>query len=285
MSRTTDARRVIINADDYGMSPGISEGILRGHRHGIVTSTTVMINMPAAAEAVRRLREYPALGVGVHLNAAQGPPVSQAGGALAGDDGEMEWATPKLVRRCMLRPGLLRAIAEEFEAQLCLALDLGVRPTHLDSHRHLHAFTPVFRSVVRLAARYDIPFVRWPYERLRGTGWPEPAERGRRTRWLLNRFSRVNARLARRAHPTLGTWGIAHTGQIDAAWLIRAAVALPPGVTEVMTHPGLADDLGEHLTRLTMSRRRELDALCDPDVRRAFDLNHVERIHYGHLAR
>ncbi len=90
--------------------------------------------------------------------------------------------------------------------------------------------------------------------------------------------------MAGRVHATLGTWGIGHTGQIDAAWLIRAAASLPAGVTEIMTHPGLAEDVDRRLTRLTMSRRRELEALCHPDVRRAFELNHVELIHYGHLA-
>ena len=283
MPSTGPARRAIINADDFGMTPGISEGILRAHREGVATSTTMVMNFAEAAKWAARLGECPALGVGIHLNAVQGAPLSKEGEALVNAGGVMEWKTPALARRCLLRPRLVRAIAAEYEAQIRLALELGIRPTHLDSHRHLHAFTPVFRRVVRLGERYGIPFVRWPYERLPRGGWPESCARGRRTRWILNRFSRLNARLAARAHPTLGTWGIAHTGLIDAAWLIRAAAALRPGVTEIMTHPGVADDACEHLTRLTMSRRRELEALCDPDVRRAFTLNHVELIHYGHL--
>ncbi len=277
------ARRAVINADDFGLTRGVTEGILRAHRDGIVTSTTVMANMPYAAEAVRRLGEAPGLGVGVHLNAAQGEPVSAEGAALINADGEMDWFTPKLVKRCLLHPRLIGVIEAEFDAQIRLVIGWGVRPTHLDSHRHLHAFTPIFRRVARLAEKYDIPFVRLPYERLRGRGWPEAAARGKRTRWLLNRFSALNRRFKSRLHPTSGTWGIAHTGEIDAAWLIRAAAALPEGVTEIMTHPGLADDLTEKLTRLTMSRKHELDALTDPEVRRAFEDHHVEFIHYGQL--
>lgn len=284
MSGPAQPRRAIVNADDLGMSRGITEGILRAHAGGIVTSATIMVNSPFAEDAAKRLREFPSLGVGVHLNASQGPVLSKEGEALVNADGVMEWKTPALAGRCVFSPKLLRAIEAEFDAQIRRALDLGIRPTHLDTHRHLHAFPPVFRRVVKLAARYGVPFVRRPYERLKGRGWPEPPAGGRQRRLLLNHFSRMNARSNGKVQPTLGTWGIAHTGQIDAAWLIRAAASLPEGVTEIMTHPGLADDVDPALTRLTQSRARELDALCDPEVRRAFEHNHVELVHYGDLA-
>ena len=84
-------RYVIVNADDFGLSAGVTEGILRAHREGIVTSTTILANMPAAEEAVRRLAEAPGLGVGVHLNVSQGPVLSAQGEALADEDGMMRW--------------------------------------------------------------------------------------------------------------------------------------------------------------------------------------------------
>ena len=80
-----------------------------------------------------------------------------------------------------------------------------------------------------------------------------------------------------------GTWGISHTGEIDAAWLIRAARFLQPGVTEILTHPGMEEYLDPEVTWLRESRRRDLDALCDPKVKEAFQGNHVELIHYGQL--
>jgi predicted glycoside hydrolase/deacetylase ChbG (UPF0249 family) len=78
---------------------------------------------------------------------------------------------------------------------------------------------------------------------------------------------------------------VAHTGRISAEWLIRAAAAVRPGATEIMTHPGLAGDLDASATRLRESRRAELEALCDQTVRRAFDEHGVELIHYGQLPR
>jgi predicted glycoside hydrolase/deacetylase ChbG (UPF0249 family) len=285
MARARQAKKVIVNADDFGFSRGITEGILRAHREGIVTSATITTNMPAAEEAVARLAEAPALGVGVHLNACQGPVLSPEGAALAGEDGCMRRSAIGVMLACLCRPWLLRAIEAEFDAQIRWLLDRGLRPTHLDSHRHVHAFSPIFAGVMALARRYDIGRIRWSHERLAGGGWPAAPGRQRRLRWLVNRFSEANSVFVRPPRDVHGTWGIAHTGRIDADWLCRAARAVRPGVTEIMTHPG-ADDGGEppaEATRLTTSRRTELEALCSPRVRQAFAAGGIELVHYGQL--
>ena len=276
-------KRVIVNADDFGFSEGVTEGILRAHREGIVTSTTITANMPAATAAAARLNDVPALGVGVHLNVCQGPPLSSAGRALADADGIMRRTAVQVLRACLCRPGVLAAVEAECDAQVRWALDRGLRPTHLDSHRHVHGFPPVFRRVVRLARRYDIRFVRRHREVLVGSGWPAADAKQRRIRLVTNVLGAWNAAADRGLMPTLGTWGVAHTGRIDAAWLIHAAGRVRPGVTEIMTHPGLADDLSAAETRLLASRRAELAALCDPVVRDAFRRRDVELIHYGQL--
>ena len=100
---------------------------------------------------------------------------------------------------------------------------------------------------------------------------------------LLNALGRRAAGLAPDLRATRGTWGVSHTGRIDAEWLIRAASRARPGVTEIMTHPGLGDDLSPAETRLLDSRRAELAALCDPAVRKAFERRGIELVHYGQL--
>jgi chitin disaccharide deacetylase len=281
MGRQSMQKRVIVNADDFGFSPGITEGILRAHREGVVTSTTIAANMPAAEDAVRRLAEAPDLGLGVHLNACQGPPLSSEGKRLAGADGQMRWTAPRLFARCLV-PGTLGAIEAEFDAQIRWVLDHGLRPTHLDSHRHVHGFPPVFLRVVKLARRYHIPFVRWPRERLLGGGWPAAAKQRRVVRGL-RLCSFLNRPFGLELRGTLGTWGIAHTGRIDAAWLVLAAERLAPGVTEIMTHPGLVDDLEPATSRLHASRQIEMNALCDGRVRETFNARGVELIDYGRI--
>ncbi len=277
------SKKVIINADDFGFSPGTSEGILRGHLEGVITSTTIATNMPAAEHAVGLLDQAPELGVGVHLNVPQGPPLSPEGAALAGDDGLMNRTATEVVRMCAFHPGRLRAVEAEFDAQIRWALDHGIRPTHLDSHRHSHAFCPIFLRVAKLARRYTIPLVRWHYEVLPGGGWDDCPAKQRRSARLLNLFGAINARLAPSLRATNGTWGVRHTGLIDSAWLIRAAETVQDGVTEIMTHPGSGDDLDAAATRLIASRPKELAALCDPQVKEAFKKNGIELTHYGRI--
>jgi len=274
----------IVNADDFGFSLMISEGILRAHREGIVTSTTVAANMPAAGAAVGRLREAPALGVGVHLNCTQGPPLSSQGReALAGVDGMMSHTATAIIAKAMRHPRLLDAIEAEFDAQIRWVLDHHITPTHLDSHRHSHAYCPIFRRVARLARRYHIRFVRRHRERLLSGPWPEAPAKQRRTARMLNALGAVNRLLAPRLYATRGTWGIAHTGLIDRAWLLQAASSLPAGVTEIMTHPGEVGDMDASVTRLLESRQIELTALTDASVKEAFEHNGVRLIHYGQI--
>lgn len=283
MAEATEQKRVIVNADDLGFSPGVNEGIIRAHREGILTSTTLAANMPAAADGIARLADAPGLGVGVHLNVSQGRPLSKEGRALAGDDGMMNRSAMAVIRDCMLRPRLLAAIRAEMDAQIRWAIDHGVRPTHLDTHRHSHAFAPIFRCVSQLARHYNIRFVRWYREALPGRDWPAAPSKQRRTSLLLNCLGACNALIGRDLRGTHGTWGIEHTGLIDAAWLTRAAERMPPGVTEIMTHPGARDDLGEGVSRLRQSRLAELAALCDAAVKEAFKHYGIELTHYGRL--
>ena len=273
---------LIVNADDFGFSAGVTEGILRAYWQGIVTSTTIIANMPDAAAAVARLTEAPGLGVGVHLNASQGPPLSKDAGHLAGEGGQMDRKAIEVFRCCVLRRGFLAAVEREFEAQIRWALDRGIRPTHLDSHRHAHGFPPIFARVARLARRYHIPFVRWHREVLAG-GWPTAPFRQQRSRVMLNAFAQVNAILAPDLRATRGTLGIAHTGFLSAAWLVRAIGSLRPGVTEIMVHPGLAAGLDAALTRLLASREEELRALCDPAVQEAIREHGIILTNYGRL--
>lgn len=283
MDKTSSRKLAVINADDFGFSPGITAGILQAHRQGIVTSTTIAANMPSAAEAVRQLAEVPDLGVGVHLNISQGPPLSKEALALAGDDGILRMTAVGVILTCIRRPWMLSVIEAEFDAQIRWVLDHGIRPTHLDSHRHAHGFPPILRRVIHLAKRYNVRHVRRIWESLPGAGWQPGPTKQRRTRRVLNAFSPINRRIGADFWATEGTWGVEHTGGIDAAWLIQAAGCLPQGVTEIMTHPGLPDAVETATSRLGASRPRELASLCDPAVKAAFKANGVGLVHYGQI--
>ncbi len=283
MAETTKIRRVIVNADDFGFSLGITDGILRAHREGIVTSTTVAANLPGAEEAVGRIAEVRDLAVGVHLNVSQGTPLSREGERLADRDGVMQRSGMGVILECMRDPSLLDAIQGECDAQIRWVLDHGITPTHLDTHRHAHAYGPIFSRVAELARRYHIRFVRRCREVLPRCGWTRAPLKQRCVSHLVSFFGKSQVRRSPELLGTLGTWGLAHTGLIDREWLIRAARVLPVGATEIMTHPGFAGDVDRRLTRLIESRKCELEALCDPRVREAFEHNDIELTHYGHL--
>jgi len=283
MHRRSREKCLIVNADDFGFSDGITAGILQAHVDGVVTSTSLVANMPAAERAVAQLREVPNLGVGVHLNVSQGPPCSADGRLLAGADGRMDRTGLGVILNVVRHPRLLRAIEAEFEAQIRWTLDRGLRPTHLDTHRHIHAFPPVFGRVARLARKYDIPFVRRYREVLRGEGWPAASGRQRLLSRVLDLFGAVDRAMAPRQMVADETWGIAHTGRIDRAFLLAALRSLPAGATEIVAHPGLPGDLDPRLTRLLESRRAELEALCDPAVAEEIRIRGIRLVHYGQL--
>ncbi len=70
-------RRIIINADDFGLCDGVNEAVAQAHSDGILTSATIMVNMPAAEKAVKIAKKLPSLGIGVHLNLTEGRPISK----------------------------------------------------------------------------------------------------------------------------------------------------------------------------------------------------------------
>ena len=278
------SKRIIINADDFGWSESVTDGILKAHCEGVVTSTSLLANMPAAETAVRKLAAAPRLGVGVHLNASQGPPLSSAGLALLADsDGRMRRSALEVLLACAARPSVLRALEAEFDAQIRWTLDHGIRPTHLDTHRHAHGYPPIFRRVAALAMRYAIPFVRRYGEHLPGRGWPASSVKQRSVARVLNALGARNAARWPTLHAAQAAWGMAHTGRIDVRWLTLAAERAEPGVTEIVTHPGFAAGVPPSETRLVASREAELAALCHPDVRRAFSHPDIELVHYGRL--
>jgi len=227
---------LITNADDFGFTRDVNEGIVHAHRHGILTATTLMATGAAFEHAVQLAHENPSLDVGVHLVlvGSQGypPTVAKLVGAVA-------------ARRIKIYDELARQVGKVLEA--------GIRPTHLDTHKHTHLLPPVMRAVVRIAQEFHIPWVRRPLGAFPARGRPA---RGCR---MTDHFA-----------------GFRMTGKYNAADLARLIRRLPDGLTEFMCHPGFCtDELRAARTRLKESRRMELDALVSAEVREALEESKV----------
>jgi predicted glycoside hydrolase/deacetylase ChbG (UPF0249 family) len=268
-------RQLVVNADDFGFTRDVNLGIIEAHTRGILTATTLMANGDAFDDAVRLAREHPALDVGCHLVLVQGRSLLPPHAPL-----------PATMRDVLLSLGRRTLnVYEEFRAQIGRILDAGLRPTHLDTHKHTHLLPPVLDAVCRLAQEFRIPWVRRPFDfPLNAT--PAP--------WSKRALSRSLGALRRQFHRKLTDYGCRTTdhfagfeltGRFGVEELMALLRALPPGSTEFMCHPGrCTDELRGMRTRLRESREQELNALIAPGVREVLRDQQIRLATYRDLA-
>ena len=266
-------KQLVVNADDFGFTRDVNQGIIQAHQRGILTATTLMANGDAFADAARLARENPTLDIGAHL-------VLIGGRGLAAP----QVALPATVTRLLAAIALKQLrIHDELAAQVRRILDAGIRLTHLDTHKHTHLAPPVLDAVARIAEEFGIPWVRRPFD-LPITAARATATRGKRA--VSGGLSLVRARfqgvLARRHCKTTDHFaGFQITGRFRTQELVALIRALPEGSTELMCHPGICSaELAAARTRLKQSREDELAALTSPETRRAVVESGVELVNY-----
>jgi len=155
-------RNLIVNADDLGWTNGVNRGIVESFHHGIVTSTSLLANGAAFADGVQAAGSAPGLGVGVHLNLSDGPPVAEPETvtSLLNDKAEFAGGPERLLLRRARRRLLLDEVVREWDAQIQKVRDAGIEPTHLDGHKHVHMLPGLFEIALRLAKRHGIGAIR-----------------------------------------------------------------------------------------------------------------------------
>lgn len=246
--------RLIVNADDFGFTRDVNEGILEAHRRGILTATTLMANGDAFDHAVELANGCRSLDVGCHLVLVQGQSVADPTRSLPGTITEL--ARNLLQRRI--------PVYEELLAQIRKIVRAGIRPSHIDTHKHTHLFPPVLDAVARLAQEFRIPYVRRPFdcEVDPGAGLLKSAVA------VGMRIARpVFARTLRDVRTTDHFIGFQATGTMNEERLAAIITQVPPGLTELMCHPGrLGTELSSAATRLKQTREIELKALISPRI-------------------
>jgi len=288
-------RKIIINADDFGLCDGVNRAVVQAHTQGVLTSTTIMANMPAARQAVELAKQLPTLGVGVHLNLFEGKPISKdpCVDCLLNTYGEFTYSPCHLSFLSVINRKIRSAIATELAAQIQWAVDNGIKPTHLDSHKHIHSFPAIYPIVCELAKSFKIAAIRWPFEpkqvcqkpssARRMAGWPPPSKGGKKRAAIVRTMAIINRKQNPIFLKTQAVLGIAHTGKIDIDFLKTAALQDFAEAVEIITHPGFIDGLDKIKTRLIHERKMELDALCDKITRQYFKDAAVKLVHYGQL--
>ncbi len=273
-------RRVILTADDFGLSEAVNEGIERAHRDGVLSHASLMVAGPAAADAVRRARRLPGLRVGLHLVAVEGPAVLPPPviPALVDAQGWFPSDQFRLGLRYFLLPPVRRQLAAEIRAQFAAFAATGLILDHADAHKHMHLHPTVGGLMLRIGRQFGLARIRVPAEPpavLRACGArPGPGAR------LLHAWTRLLRRQAARAGIAAApsVFGIAWSGHMTPPRLLGLLANLPPGSSEIYFHPAAARDAV--LTRLMpdYEHTAELASLLSPAVRTALDALSAEQV-------
>jgi len=276
-SHRPSLRRLIVNADDFGRSRSINEAVIRAHRDGILTSASLMVNEPDCAEAVTLAKENPKLGVGLHLTLLMGhsalPPEKIPG--LVNARGEFSNSPVGVGMGYFFRRGLRGQLRAEIRAQFEKFRATGLPLDHVNGHLHLHLHPVVFRILMDDAESLGIRYLRLTRDclarsrRMASGRWFYRLSHAAIYDWLSRRSQApLRQRGIQHAHIT---FGLLQDSRVDEDYLLKLLPELPPGDSELYSHPSL--DKFKH----------EFDALVSPRVKQLISKLGIELIRYQDL--
>ena len=244
MNCGTGERRVIVSADDFGLSPAVNEAIERAHRDGILSTASLMVAGPAAADAVERAKRLPRLRVGLHLVVVEGPAILPRAAIplLVGAGGQFEAAQTRLAVRYFFDPRARRQLRREIVAQFRAFAETGLALDHANAHKHMHLHPVVGRMMIEEGQRLGLPAIRVPAEPPGVMG--SLGEKVTVADRVLFAWTGLLRRQASRAGLSTNdhVFGIRWSGHMTRARIERLGAVLPPGVSEVYFHPATHRD-------------------------------------------
>jgi hopanoid biosynthesis associated protein HpnK len=287
-------QRLIVNADDFGLTRGVNRAILECHQRGIVTSTTLMANSDEFEDAVASAKRLAAqaLGIGCHVVLADGRPVlppAQVPSLLAPGSGLFYRSIQQLAKQALGHRFRAEEIEAEAIAQFQKIQAAGITISHFDAHKHAHIFPSILKPLLRAAAVCGVPALRNPFEPVFSMPIPNLLR-------IPVRYAEVLALRAFRAkfhsmvaesglRTTDGSLGLVATGTLNVANISALLERMQDGVWELVSHPGYNDaQLAATGTRLRASRETEMQALTADNTRRALERNGIQLISFQELA-
>lgn len=256
---------LIVTADDFGLHPVVNEGIEQASRSGVLTAASLMMGARAVEDAVSRARRLPALRVGLHVVLADGwatlPPAEIPG--LVDRDGHMDGHMFERGVRFFAVPRIRRQLEAEIRSQFAAFARTGLRLDHVNAHKHFHLHPTIAGLILKVGRRFGLRASRLPIEPRAVLGAVEPGD------YPAQPVVDLWAGLARRRFRAAGllvpdhVFGLRWSGAMTAARLGGLIANLPPGLSEIYTHPATGDYLGG---APGYRYREELEALIDPAV-------------------
>ncbi len=270
-------RRLIVNADDFGLSASVNAAVIRAHRDGILTTASLMVNEPGFAEAVILAKENPALGVGLHLTLLHGhaalPPDKIPG--LVNARGEFSNSPVGVGLNYFFKSALRKQLRAEIRAQIEKFHATGMKLDHVNGHLHLHLHPTVFKILMEYPERDGITHMRLTRDCL------ARSRRMSRGHWFYRiSHAAIFEMLSRRARKVFSekkirhaqiTFGLLQDSRVDEEYILKLLPDLPAGDSELYSHPSL--DKFKH----------EFDALVSPRVREQIKSLGIELIRYQDL--
>lgn len=285
-------RRLIVNADDFGLTRGVNRAIVEARARGIVTSATLMANSLAFDEAVQFAKTDTGLSVGCHVVLLDGRPLCEAARVSSLVETRNGHAFRDGVAGFAVRALTGRIDSEQVEVetteQIRKLQSNGLTVSHVDTHKHTHMFPAALQGVLRAARTCGITAIRNPFEvvaanfaRAQRGLWKRYAQ-VKSLRGLAGGFRRAVAKAGLRTPD--GTLGIVATGHLNGNLFQNIADNMPEGTWEFVCHPGYVDaDLDGIRTRLRQQREEELAVLTSPEARGALESRDIELISYRQL--
>jgi hopanoid biosynthesis associated protein HpnK len=269
-------RLCIITADDFGLHPAVNEAVERAHRGGVLTAASLMVGAAAAADAAQRARALPGLRVGLHLTLADGHSVlpRQQIPDLVDSDNRFHDNMVGAGWRFFARPAVRAQLAAEIRAQFAAFARLGLSLDHLDAHKHFHLHPTVLSLALAIGRDFGLRAVR------------VPAEPGLTSTRLLSPWLALMRARLRRAGMACNDhlYGVAHSGAMNEARLLKLLARLPAGVSEIYLHPATRSGSAIAASMPDYHHRDELQALLSPTVRSALEAAAIRRGGYADIA-
>jgi hopanoid biosynthesis associated protein HpnK len=279
MTRAAGGTRLIVNADDFGLSEAVNRAVIEAHESGIVTSTSIMAGGAAFEHAADLAARSPRLDVGVHLTLTELRPVAESVPSLVGAGGEFARHATDFAKRWLRGAITLGDVRKELDAQIRRVRAHGVQPTHLDGHQHVHVLPGIARVVAELAREHGIRAARVPAERPRGYMLKDLGSLKRLAEQVVLGTLAAASPLAalRRVDCFVGFY---FGGRLNEQNLKTVLERLPAGKTvELMCHPG-ADDPQSPYGDWHYAWAAETAALTSPRIRELIGAHGVRLIGY-----
>jgi hopanoid biosynthesis associated protein HpnK len=282
-------RQLIVTGDDFGLATPVNEAIEEAHRHGILTTASLMVNAGAAEDAVERAKRLPALKVGLHLVLVEGRPLLPPGTvpALVNEHGAFSSRLVRAGCTFFFRPGVRGQLESEIRAQFEAFKRTGLQLDHVNAHNHMHLHPTILALILKVGKEFGLRAIRLPHEPLM------PSWRAAGNGFLPRFFawvalapwtSLLKLRLRMAGIRTNDfVFGLHDSGHLTSQLVAGFLKQLPQGVTEIYFHPATRRCPEVDGTMPDYEHEREFEALTNEDIKELVATSGIHRVAFSEL--